>query len=131
MVSDGEYCIISVGWGEFSDKVHCDGLERQGATGGDGEEWGPNWVSVDFVHLTRGTAFDVVCDKVFHVGPPVILLYKCDCFRNTRVSSGFEGVKMVKHTPPKIVVFHNNECMFLPKVVIVIKTKSMGFLPAD
>ena len=131
MVSDSEYRIVTVGWGKFSDKVHCDGLEWQGATRGDRKEWGSNWVSVNFIHLTRGAAFDVVCDKVFHVGPPVILLYECDCFRNTRVSSGFEGVKMVKHTPPKIVVFHNNECVFLPKVVIAIKTKSVGFLLAN
>jgi hypothetical protein len=33
------------------------------------------------------------------------------------VSSGFGRVKMVKYTPPKIVVFHNNKGIVLSEVI--------------
>ena len=66
-------------------------------------------MSVDFVHLTGCAAFDVVGYEVFHAGPPVERLDELDGFGNSRVPGGYGRVKMVKYTPPKIVVFHNNE----------------------
>jgi len=71
-------------------------------------------VSVNFVHLASCAAFDIVGYKVFHAGPPVERLDELDGFGNSRVSSGYERVKMVKYTPPKIVVFHNNEGRVFP-----------------
>jgi len=71
-------------------------------------------VSVDFVHLTGCTTFNIVGYKVFHAGPPVIRLNELDGFGNSRVASGYRRVKMVKYTPPKIVDFHNNEGRVLP-----------------
>ena len=44
-------------------------------------------MSVDFVHLTGCTTFDIVGYKVFHVGPPVEGLDELDGFGNPRVAS--------------------------------------------
>ncbi len=66
-------------------------------------------MSVDFVYLAGHTTFNIVGHKVFHVGPPVIRLNELDGFGDSRVASGYRRVKMVKYTPPKIVVFHNNK----------------------
>jgi hypothetical protein len=74
-------------------------------------------VSVDFVHLTGRTTFNIVGYKVLHAWPPVIRLDELDGFSNSRVSSGFGRVKMVKYTPPKIVVFHNNKGIVLSEVI--------------
>jgi len=52
--------------------------------------------------------------------PPVIRLNKLDGFGNSRVPSSFRRVKMVKYTPSKIIVFHNNKGRVFPKVVFQI-----------
>jgi hypothetical protein len=46
-------------------------------------------MSVYFVHLAACISLDIGCDKVFHVQPPVIGLYKLDGFCNFGVSSSF------------------------------------------
>jgi len=74
-------------------------------------------VSVDFVHLAGRATFNIVGYKVLHVWPPVIRLDELDSFGYPRVPSSFGRVKMVKYTPPKIIVFHNNEGVILPEVV--------------
>ncbi len=71
-------------------------------------------MSVDFVHLAGCATFDIVSYKVFHVGPPVERLNELDGFGNSGVFGGYERVKMVKYTPPKIIVFHNNEGRVFP-----------------
>jgi len=72
--------------------------------------------------LTGGATLDIVGYKVFHVGPPVERLDKLDGFGNSRVASGYGRVKMVKYTPPKIIVFHNNKGRVFPKVVVRINS---------
>ena len=74
-----------------------------------GNRGGAHWVSVNFVHLASCATFDVVGYEVFHVGPPVEGLDELDGFGDSGVSGSYGRVKMVKYTPPKIVVFHNNE----------------------
>ena len=71
-------------------------------------------MSVDFVHLAGCATFDIVGYEVFHVGPPVERLDELDGFGNSGVSGSYGRVKMVKYTPPKIVVFHNNEGRVFP-----------------
>jgi len=41
---------------------------------------------VDFVHLTGCAAFDIGCNEVAHVGPPVVLLNQVNGFGNSGVS---------------------------------------------
>jgi len=78
-------------------------------------EWAvTHWVSVDFVYLTSGTSFDIVHYEVFHAGPPVERLDELDGFGDSGVAGSCGRVKMVKYTPPKIIVFHNNEGRVLP-----------------
>ncbi len=105
---------MSIGQGELCDEVHGDSLERQARSAGDQVQGGLCWVSVDFIYLADCAAFDIVGYKVFHAGPPVEGLDELDGFGNSRVSGGYGRVKMVKYTPPKIVVFHNNEGGALP-----------------
>ena len=71
-------------------------------------------MSVYFIHLAACTTFDVGCNEVFHVWPPVMGLYELDGFCNPRMSSGFYSMKLVEYPPPKIVVFHNNKGVSLP-----------------
>ena len=71
-------------------------------------------MSVNFVHLAGGTSFNIVGYKVFHAGPPVEGLDELDGFGDSGVSSGYGRVKMAKYTPPKIIVFHNNEGRVFP-----------------
>ncbi len=71
-------------------------------------------MSVNFVHLAGGTTFNIVSYEVFHVGPPVERLDELDGLGNSGVAGGYGRVKMVKYTPPKIVVFHNNKSRVLP-----------------
>jgi len=59
--------------------------------------------------LAGCATFDIVGYKVFHAGPPVERLDELDGFGDSGVSSGYGRVKMVKYTPSKIVIFHNNE----------------------
>jgi hypothetical protein len=75
-------------------------------------------VSVDFVHLADCTAFNVVGYKVLYVCLPVIRLDELDSFGDSRVPSSFRRVKMVKYTPSKIIVFHDNKGRVLLKVVV-------------
>ena len=71
-------------------------------------------MSVNFVHLAGCATFDIVGYKVFHVGPPVERLDELDGFGNSRMSGSYGRVKMVKYTPPQIIVFHNNELRVFP-----------------
>ncbi len=64
---------------------------------------------VDFVYLTGCATFNIVGYKVLHAWPPVIRLNELDGFGNPRVASSFQRVKVVKYSPSKIIVFHNNE----------------------
>jgi len=57
---------------------------------------GSGWMSVYFVHLAGCAFFNISSDKVFHVWPPVMRLYQLDGFHDSRVSSSFRSVKMVK-----------------------------------
>ncbi len=75
MVGDCEYRVVSFGWGEFGDKVHCDYFERLGfGVGCDRKETGFLVVSVDFVRLAYGASFDVFLYVLSDVRPPVFLL---------------------------------------------------------
>jgi len=44
-------------------------------------------VRVDFVTLAGGTAFDIGCNEVMHVGPPVMWCDEVSSFGNSRVAS--------------------------------------------
>ncbi len=66
-------------------------------------------MSVDFVHLAGHASFNIVGHKVFYAGPLVIRLNELDGFGDPRVASSYRRVKMVKYTPPKIIVFYNNK----------------------
>jgi len=95
-------------------------LEGEVAAAGDQRKGWSGWLSIYFVHLAHCAAFDIGYDKVLYVWPPVMSLYELYGFRNSRVSSSFQSVKMVEYPPPKIVVFHNNEGVSFPQVVLVI-----------
>jgi hypothetical protein len=64
-------------------------LEEEVAAAGDRKKGWSGWMSIYFVHLAHCTSFDICCDKVFYVWPPVMGLYELDGFCNSRVSSGF------------------------------------------
>ena len=68
-----------------------------------------SWICVDFSHLACGATLDVFCYKGFHVWPPVITPEKVECFGNSGVSRGHMVMKKGCYSPPKIVVFHDNE----------------------
>ena len=71
---------------------------------------------IDFVHLAGHIAFDIGCDEVMHVGPPVMLFDQVDGFGNSRVSGSERVMKKVCYPPPKTVVFHNNKSLVLVHV---------------
>ncbi len=71
-------------------------------------------MSVDLVHLAGRTTFNIVGYKVLHVWPPIIRLNELDGFGDSRVASSYQRVKMMKYTPSKIIVFHNNEGRVFP-----------------
>jgi hypothetical protein len=79
-------------------------------------------VSVNFIHLTGHTTFNIVGYKVLYAWPPVIRFNELDGFGNSRVLSSFRRVKMVKYTPSKIVIFHNNKGGVFPKVVTSVNS---------
>ena len=81
---------------------------------------------VDFIHLTGCAAFDVGCDEVSHMGPPVVLFDQVDGFGNSGMSSSKGIVKKVCYPPPKTIVFHNNKGLVLVEVVVHTEGKSMG-----
>jgi len=83
-------------------------------------------VCIDFIHLADCTAFDVGCNKVAHVGPPVMLFDQVDGFGNSRVSGSERIMKKVCYPPSKTVVFHNNKSLIFVEVVVCAKGKSMG-----
>ncbi len=66
-------------------------------------------MSVDFVYLAGHATLNIVGYKVFYAGPPVIRLNELDGFSNPRVASSYRRVKIMKYTPPKIIVFHDNK----------------------
>jgi len=72
--------------------------------------------------LAGYTTFNIVGYKGLYAWPLVIRLNKLDGFGDSRVPSGFGRVKMVKYTPPKIIVFHDNEGRVFPKVVFRVNT---------
>jgi hypothetical protein len=64
-------------------------LEGEVAAAGDWKKGWSGWMSVYFVHLAGCASLNISCDKVFHVGPPVVRLYQLYCFCDSGVSSGF------------------------------------------
>jgi len=64
--------------------------------------------------LAGCATLNIVGYKVFHAGPPVERLNKLDGFGNPEVASSYRRVKMVKYTPSKIIVFHNNKGRVFP-----------------
>ena len=63
-----------------------------------------------FGHLACCASFDVFCDIVFLVGPPIVLLKKLQGFGNSGVADCHRLVKKGCYSPPKFVVFHDNQC---------------------
>jgi len=88
-------------------------------------------VRVDFIHLAGCAAFDVGCNEVVHVGPPVVLFNQVDGFGNSRVSGGEGIVKKVCYPPPKTVVFHDNKSVIFVEVVVRTKGKRVGGHPGN
>jgi hypothetical protein len=87
MVCNGEDAIKSIGEREFNDKIHRDRLKQKGgAVGGDGTVWDTGARGIGFGGLTGGATPDEGGDKVFHVGPPVILGEKKAGFEDARVT---------------------------------------------
>ena len=86
---------------------------------------------VDFIHLAGCAAFDVGCNEVSHMGPPVVLFDQVDGFGNSGVSCGKRIVKKVCYPPPKTVVFHNNESVVLVEVVVRTEGEGVGGHPGD
>jgi hypothetical protein len=60
---------------------------------------------------------NIVGYKVLHAWPPVLWLNELDGFGDSEMPSSFGRVKMVKYTPPKIIVFYNNKGVTFPEVV--------------
>ena len=81
---------------------------------------------INFIHLAGCAAFDVGCNEVSHVGPPVVLFNQVDGFGNSGVSGGKRIMKKVCYPPPKTVVFHDNKSLLLVEVVVHTKGKSVG-----
>ena len=74
VVGDGEDGVEAPRFREFGDEVERNGFEGKGVLWFDGEERGSCPVCVHFVCLALGTSLYIVCDKLFHVRPPVIAL---------------------------------------------------------
>ena len=104
MIRNGEDGIVALRWGKFGDEIDCNGLERQIACRGDRKQGWFCWMRIDFIHLAGCAAFDVGCNKVSHVGPPVVLFDQVDGFGNSRVSCGKRIMKKVCYPPPKTIV---------------------------
>ena len=66
-------------------------------------------VSVDFYHLAGGAAFDVLCDKSFHVWPPEVRCDKLEGFGNSSMTGGHMIVEKGNYPPPKFIVCHDNQ----------------------
>ena len=81
---------------------------------------------VNFVHLAGCTAFDIGCNEVMHVGPPVMLFNQVNGFENSRVSSSERVMKKACYPPPKTVVFHDNKSLVLVHVVVGTKVEVGG-----
>ena len=96
---------------------------------GNGEQRWLRRMCVDFVHLTCCTTFDVGCNKVFHVRPPVMRSNPGQRVGNSGVTSGFLVMKLCKHPPPKTVVFHDNKGGIFPECVCGIDAELVLFLP--
>ena len=86
---------------------------------------------VDFIHLAGCAAFDIGCNEVTHVRPPVVLFDQVNGFGNSGVSGGERIVKKVCYPPPKTVVFHDNKSLIFVEVVVRTKGKRVGGHPGD
>ena len=84
---------------------------------------------VDFISLTGCTAFDIGCDEVAHMGPPVVLGNEVNSFGNSRGASSGRVVKKVCYPPPKTIVFHNNKGVIFVYIVFFIEVELVGGYP--
>ena len=75
---------------------------------------------VYFGHLACCTSFDVFCDIMFLVRPPVILLKKLQSFGNSGVANHHRLMKKGCYSSPKFVVFHDNQCCAMVPVCAII-----------
>ena len=75
---------------------------------------------VYFGHLACCTSFDIFCDVMFLVGPPVVLLKKLQSFGNSWVANHHRLVKKGCYSPPKFVVFHYNQCSAVVPMYAVV-----------
>ena len=66
-------------------------------------------MGVDFGHLAGSTAFDIFRDVGFHVWPPVIGCNELEGFGDSGVASGFLVMEKGNYSPPKCIVYHNNQ----------------------
>src|SRR6266702_897187 len=121
MVRYGEYRVVSFGWGEFGNEVHCDYFEWLGlGVSCNREQAGFLMVSVDFVRLAYGASSDVFFHVLSDVRPPIFLLYQVVGVRNSRVSAMRRVVKNGYHPPLKFVAAGNNlRGVFPPGAVFV------------
>ena len=72
-------------------------------------------VRVDFCHLAGGAAFDVFCDKGFHVWPPEVRRDKLEGFGDSSVTCSHMIIEKGNYPPPKFVVCHDNQgCPVMP-----------------
>jgi len=66
-------------------------------------------VSINFCHLAGGAAFDVLCNKGFHVWPPEVRRDKLEGFGDSSITCSHMIVEKGNYPPPKFVVCHNNQ----------------------
>jgi hypothetical protein len=72
---------------------------------------------------------DVGGNKVLHVGPPVVLGEEMASFEDSGVASGQGIVIEGCHSPPKVVVCHNDEMGAVPPGTVRMLLKIVGITP--
>jgi hypothetical protein len=87
MVCDGEDGVMPLRWGEVYYQVQGDRFKGEGIGICSDGVYGYSWFgSSAFGLLAHGTSFDILCNELLHLGPPVVLSNKLVSFENSRVS---------------------------------------------
>jgi hypothetical protein len=86
MVCDGKDGVVPLRWGEVYYQVQGDHFEGEGiGICSNGVYW-YSWLgSSAFGLLAYGTSFDILCNELLHLGPPVVLSDELVSFENSRV----------------------------------------------
>ena len=119
VVNHNQQTVEAGGEEKVGDQVTRDLLEEMGHARSDWGEWGDGGVSIQFILLAHGAAFDVFAHILHEAQPPELSDNKLAGFKITRVTGGLMVMAAGRNGAAEGVIRRNIDMAFISKDMVI------------